>query len=209
MVAGKRRIDYFEILIKLSRYACSAARELNELLRCWSADAAAGKLQRIHIIRQAAGREQSAMVKQLAEEFITRTEREDILRLSGEINGITEKTEEVVRKFCLYRIKKRYDDILPCAAGLLKETEAVSRIFAALADFKKKPCRVEECIEAFRVLYEEEKEYYAVATRSLFEKTSDAVLLLKWDNIFRQLAQCSESCKTAADIVEYTVMKNS
>ncbi|MFQ9800425.1 MAG: DUF47 domain-containing protein [Clostridia bacterium] len=93
-------------------------------------------MKEIHKIEHTADLEQHVVVQKLMHEFITPIDREDINRLSHEIDAVTDSVEEVLMNVYMYRI----EEITPAANEMAAPDRALlPRLKNAMEEFQNFP----------------------------------------------------------------------
>ena len=107
----KKQMNYFEAFIDAVELSCLAAEMLQSVLENFDRSQIESQVKEIHKIEHTAELEQHEVVQKLMNEFITPIDREDINRLSHEIDAVTDSVEEVLMNVYMYRI----EEITPAA----------------------------------------------------------------------------------------------
>ena len=107
----KKQMNYFEAFIDAVELSCLAAEMLQSVLENFDRSQIESQVKELHKIEHTADLEQHVVVEKLMHEFITPIDREDINRLSHEIDAVTDAVEEVLMNVYMYRI----EEITPAA----------------------------------------------------------------------------------------------
>ena len=129
----KKQMNYFEAFIDAVELSCLAAEMLQSVLENFDRSQIESQVKEIHKIEHTADLEQHVVVQKLMHEFITPIDREDINRLSHEIDAVTDSVEEVLMNVYMYRI----EEITPAANEM---AALIVRCCRALKNFLKPKC---------------------------------------------------------------------
>jgi predicted phosphate transport protein (TIGR00153 family) len=137
-------------------------------------------------------------------QYITPFDREDIYDLAKAIDDVVDYMEEASDLLGLYKVESRLDAALEQCKVLVQIAEHLS---AALAELKQLR-RVEPHVVEIKRLEDEGDRIVREAIASLFENTTDALVVIRWKDILEALEEAVDSCETAADLVGNIVVKN-
>jgi uncharacterized protein len=137
-------------------------------------------------------------------QYITPFDREDIYDLAKAIDDVVDYMEEASDLLGLYKVESRLDAALEQCRVLVQIAEHLS---AALAELKQLR-RVEPHVVEMKRLEDEGDRIVREAIASLFENTTDALVVIRWKDILEALEEAIDSCETAADLVGNIVVKN-
>ena len=137
-------------------------------------------------------------------QYITPFDREDIYDLAKAIDDVVDYMEEASDLLGLYKVESRLDAALEQCTVLVQIAEHLS---AGLAELKQLR-RVEPHVVEIKRLEDEGDRIVREAMASLFENTTDALVVIRWKDILEALEEAIDSCETAADLVGNIVVKN-
>jgi predicted phosphate transport protein (TIGR00153 family) len=137
-------------------------------------------------------------------QYITPFDREDIYDLAKAIDDVVDYMEEASDLLGLYKVESRLDAALEQCKVLVQIAQHLS---AALAELKQLR-RVEPHVVEIKRLEDEGDRIVREAIASLFENSTDALLVIRWKDILEALEEAIDSCETAADLVGNIVVKN-
>jgi predicted phosphate transport protein (TIGR00153 family) len=137
-------------------------------------------------------------------QYITPFDREDIYDLAKAIDDVVDYMEEASDLLGLYKVESRLDAALEQCKVLVQIAQHLS---AALAELKQLR-RVEPHVVEIKRLEDEGDRIVREAIASLFENSTDALLVISWKDILEALEEAIDSCETAADLVGNIVVKN-
>ena len=207
-MANKKQERYYEIFINMSEYSCNAARLLLEIFSDFDSEKLEEYMERMHVIEHEGDVARHEMTKQLAKEFITPIEREDIMMMGESIDTVTDKIEDVLQKMYMYNVKTIREDAVLTAEKLIDITEALRTALTEFCNFKKSKIISEMLIEINRLEEEGDKRYIETVRNVFTDKDIDAAEAFAWSHIFHYMEDVFDACEDAADVIEGTIMKN-
>ncbi|HEU4984090.1 MAG TPA: DUF47 family protein [Nitrososphaera sp.] len=132
--------------------------------------------------------------------FVTPLDREDISKLTSEVDEILDYIDGAADRFVLFKITKPTPYMIELAKILLSATQEVYALMTRLRGFKNSADLVEHCRNINK--YEHEADtIYRLAIAELFE-TSDAIEIIKFKEIYLQLEDAVNRCQDVADTFE-------
>ncbi|MDR2620250.1 MAG: DUF47 family protein [Propionibacteriaceae bacterium] len=204
----KKKVDYFELLVEMSDYACAAAKLLRDSLRDYENLDMERALVKMHAIEHGSDEKIYALLEHVEAEFITPIQREDILAIAGAVDAITNKTEDALNRMYVHNISAVRPDVLPFVEVAEACTDAVKALLKELHHFKKPKHIRKSCVEISR-LEEEGDLLYTRALRALFtEPGADPLAVIGWTKVYDYLEGVCDACQAVADTVLDVVLKN-
>ncbi|AIF82942.1 phosphate transport regulator related to PhoU [Candidatus Nitrososphaera evergladensis SR1] len=132
--------------------------------------------------------------------FVTPLDREDISKLTSEVDEILDYIDGAADRFVLFKISKPTPYMIELAKILLSATQEVHTLMMRLRGFKNSADLIEHCRNINK--YEHEADtIYRLAIAELFD-TSDAIEIIKFKEIYLQLEDAVNRCQDVADTFE-------
>jgi predicted phosphate transport protein (TIGR00153 family) len=206
-MARKKDVNYFNSFVKLSDYSCQAANLLNKIMKNFSTDELKGKMEEMHLIEHSGDEARHIMVKELAREFITPIDREDIMDLADAIDNVTDTIEDVLMHMYMLNIKHVREDALKIADIVVKCCNVLKMALDEFHNFRKSQI-LHELIVEVNFLEEEGDKLFTNAIRNLYVNCKDYLEVIAWDQTFHYLEKCCDACEDVANIIESIMMKN-
>ncbi len=209
-MAKKQNFNYFEAFEKLSDYACQEANLLIEAFDKFSTQGDFKKLaDEAHEIEHSGDIVNHEIFQNIAVEFITPIEREDIISLAQNLDSVIDFIEDVFQCLYMYNVHE-IDESAKDFAVIIKESCAsLNTVMKQFSNYKKSK-NIHEGIVAVNDFEEEGDKLYLKAMHNMFAtKRDDPTYLLIWNNIFSKLEKCCDSCEHVADLVGTVLLKNS
>jgi predicted phosphate transport protein (TIGR00153 family) len=206
---ARKEDKYYEAFIEMSGYSCEAALFLRKILGGYEPDGLDVHIDEMHAIEHSGDLARHAMTKQLAREFVTPIEREDIMQMADSIDTVTDKIEDVLLRLHMFNIRVIREDAINLADIIVKCTSALKDALEEFHNFKKSKTIQEKIIEVNH-LEEEGDRLYVHAIRLVF--TDENILPLtamSWNEVYHYMEDVCDACEDVADIIEGVIMKNS
>jgi predicted phosphate transport protein (TIGR00153 family) len=207
-MANKKNEYYFTTFAQLVQYSCDAAVLLSQIINDFHAEELETKMDEMHEIEHAGDKGRHVMMKQLAREFITPIEREDIVSLADAIDNVTDTVEDVLVRIYMFNFTVIREDAIKMAAIIVKCCEALKEAVVEFANFRKSQTLHSLIIEINR-LEEEGDALFVKATRNLFVNEKDPVQIMAWRETFDYMEKCCDACEEVSEVIESVMMKNS
>lgn len=207
----KKNTDYFSMIAGLVNYSYDAAVYLCDSLKSFDFDALPEHKEKLHKIEHSADINKHEIMKQLAREFITPIDREDIMRLAEEIDNVTDMVEDVLIKIYMYNVSQIPAEAVRMAEVIVRCCSALRDMLTEFHNFRKSQTINSLIIEINR-LEEESDRLYTESMRTLYRELpsggQNAAMCLIWSDVFGSLENCCDACEHVSDVVEQVIMKN-
>lgn len=207
-MARKKDYNYFDKFVELVGYSCKCSEILHETLLSYDTATIEERLEELHKIEHAGDLSKHELIARLATEFIAPIEREDIVKLSQEIDDITDAIEDVLIKMHMYNVETVKPEVIEFSELISKCCASLKIALQEFSNFKKSSTLNKKIIEVNQLEEVGDSLYYETV-RKLYVNSKDPVELLVWTEIYDRLEKCCDACEEAADVIESIVMKNS
>jgi predicted phosphate transport protein (TIGR00153 family) len=194
--------DYFEQHVALS---VEGARELGKLAH----DGADVEdiARRIKDLEHRADEVTHTCMETLHKTFITPIDRNDIHRIASKLDDIIDLIDGAARQLSLFEITELPESAREATLVLVQATEAVERAVKGLRNMKNATTILGECVR-INELENQADRIKASSVARLFREESDAVLVLKWHEIYQALENVTDACEDVANVIEGIVLEN-
>jgi predicted phosphate transport protein (TIGR00153 family) len=139
--------------------------------------------------------------------FITPIDREDIHRMTSEIDDVLDFILGIADRMVLYSIKSPTPQALKMVEVLIAAIEQMEKAICSLKNIKNSRRILDYCIEINRLENEGDSIHRSVIA-DLFSDGKDAVEIIKWRDIYNYLENAIDKCEDVADAMESIVVKN-
>ncbi len=198
-----REDHFYEMLEEMGRLSHDAAVALSRFR-----DADAREIQRtVQTIEHAGDGVVRRMAESLAKTFVTPIDREDLHRMTGELDDIIDHANLTARAFHLYNIERPSQPMIEMMGKLVTVTEMLRDAVPCLRQHK-----YSELIDAGRRLRQVEKEadtIYRAAISALFrEDHTDFRRLLAQKEALDDLERAVDHCDNVGDLLANLAVKH-
>lgn len=209
IVGKKQKFDYFEAFERLSVLAVQESELLIETIENFeSAEQLKSVMDRAHEIEHSGDLINHDIFQNVATDFITPIDREDIISMAQSLDDIIDYVEDVMQRFYMYDVHFMHKDALDFAHLIRQGCKALNKAMEDFQNFKKS--------KKFKALivdintYEEEAD--ALLMRVIHDlhtvDRDNPMRVLVWSQIFSRLEKCSDSTEHAADVMSTILLKN-
>jgi uncharacterized protein Yka (UPF0111/DUF47 family) len=193
--------DYFE------NHSALTIKLLEEMLKTMNNPASLPEAAKeIKRIESELDKIEVACVEALHKTFITPIERTEIYKLIKRMDDIANAMNGALSRMNLYEIDvirpeaiEMVNIVLNCA----KEIEAAVKL---LRDMKKFEDIKAHC-DRIRKFESDGDKLFKSAIKNLFHET-DAILIIKWKEIFDRIEKSTDRCQDVANIIEEVIIEN-
>ena len=197
--------SFFELLNRQAEGAIKASELLKEFVEVYQDLETYG--ERIGEIEHEADIATHEIMDRLNRSFITPLDQEDIHALAHNLDDVVDFIEAAVGRTLLYKIERPTEEMKAQTNIILKATRELSKAVDNLSNMKHPRRILDYCIEINRLENEGDR-ILREALQRLFNETTDAILLLKWKEIYESLEFVIDKCEDIANIIEGIVVKN-
>ncbi|HEU4407633.1 MAG TPA: DUF47 family protein [Polyangiaceae bacterium] len=143
----------------------------------------------------------------LAATFVTPIDREDIQKLSAELDDILDTCNRTARSFVLFRVKTATPPMLKLFGLLCDCTEKLSVALPALR--KSAYDELREASRAIKALEKQGDTVFRQAVSDLFDDPAiDAKAVLKQKEVLEDLESAIDQCEDVAEFLAHLAVKN-
>ncbi len=144
------------------------------------------------------------IIQRLNRTFVTPLDREDIHTLAVKLDDVMDAIDASATVLRLYHI----ESVRPGARELARLVcESVGQVVRAVQALEKRRGVAECAVEINRLENEADRAHQA-AVQSLFKEEKDAIVIMKWKEIFDFLEEATDRCEDVANVLEGVVVKH-
>lgn len=202
-----KKYDYLYEFDKLSQFSIQAAEFLNTSLKTYNRAEMPAEIKKMHEIEHAADLEKKEMHKVLIREFLPPIEKDDIIRLSHEIDNVTDSIEDVLIAVDIFVLDEIYPEVIEFTEMIVDCCRHMNLALAELKDYKNSSILFEQ-LEKVNLHKSRGKALYVSSLRNLCQVSADPVAIMAYSEVYKSLQDCCENCKIVTNTVERIVMKN-
>lgn len=145
-------------------------------------------------------------VEALHKTFITPIERTEIYKLIGKMDDIANCMNAALSRMNLYEIEVIRPEAIEMVKIVLECTKEIDAALRLLRDMKHFEAIKAHC-HAIRKYESDGDKIFKQAIKNLFHE-KDAVLIIKWKEIFDRIEKGTDRCQDVANIIEEVIIDN-
>ena len=144
------------------------------------------------------------IIQRLNRTFVTPLDREDIHTLARSLDDVMDAIDASATILRLYHI----DTVRPGARELAHIIfDSAEELVQAIKALEGRKGVAERAVEINRLENEADRAHQA-AVQTLFQEERDAIVIIKWKEIFDFLEQATDRCEDVANVLEGVVVKH-
>lgn len=195
--------DYFEQHALLCKEACSVFQGLT----VDGADMEAGAA-RLKEIEHRADDLTHRCLEAINKTFITPIDRTDIHQLIKRMDDIVDSIDSAVSRIALYELTEMREESRQLAKVIVRAADQVETAVKGLRNTQNANA-TKACIIEIHGLENEGDDILRSALSRLFREEKDAILVIKWKEIFERLEKATDRCEQVANILEKIILEAS
>lgn len=200
-----RQTNFFDYFERHSSLGVAGARELHKV--CSNGADVQHAAQLIKDYEHEADEITHTCMESLHKTFITPIDRDAIHSIVSALDDIIDLVDGAIRQCVLFEISTFPRSAQDATAVMVEATEAVERAVRGLRDMKNATAILRECVR-INELENEADRIKATAVATLFKEEKDAILVLKWQQIFQALENVTDACEDVANVIEGVVLEH-
>ena len=210
-MAKKNAFNYFKAFEQQAALAVQEADILIEAVESFSsAEELKPVLDRMHQVENQGDEINHDIFGNVAVEFITPIEREDIISLSQNLDSVLDDIEDVVLRMYMFDVKSMDENAHAFAVIIKNACVALSTLMQELETYKKHPKEIHALLVKVNDCEEEGDRLYMAANRNLYDAADpDPINVVAWTEIYKRMERCCDACEHVADTVSMVLLKNS
>ena len=208
-MAKKEKFDYFTAFEKLVDIAAEEADVLIEAIEGFTtAEELEPLLAKAHEIEHKGDQVTHLILTNVASDFITPFDREDIVELANQLDTVTDTIESIIQRFYMYDVHFMHPRAIEFATIIKKEVKALRKSMSSFRDFKKVK-KIRAMVEDVNTYEEQADELHVKSMRELYTHDAEnAVRVEVWSRMFDRLEAACDAGEEAADKVATIMLKN-
>ncbi|NPD30681.1 DUF47 family protein [Eggerthellaceae bacterium zg-1084] len=207
-MARKKKFDYFDAFVSQAKVACREAELLVEVAENFTtASELEPVLKRAHDIENEGDEINHQIMGNIANDFMTPIDREDLIGLAQCMDNVTDSIEEIIQRFYMYDVHYMDPDAVEMAHLIHKSALALC---SAMEDFRnfKKSKKLHSLIMDVNDYEEQADLLYLQSIRRLYTMENDnAVRVEVWSRILDRMERCCDQLEHAGDIMSTIMVK--
>ena len=206
---AKKRFDYFDAFIKQIDIAEEEAEVLIEAIEGFTtSEALVSILEKAHEIEHRGDEMNHEILTNVAVDFITPIDREDIIELAQDLDDIIDLIEGTIQRFYMFDVKAMEPRAIEFAVIIKKSLKALHKSITSFREFKKIK-KIRAMVEDVNQLEEQADVMYLETIRHLFtDGDVEDVRVRIWSRLFEHLEKTVDACEVVADTMSTITLKN-
>jgi predicted phosphate transport protein (TIGR00153 family) len=196
---------YFDRFAELAQHAVAGVSLLAELLGAPDKLARKAIAQRFVDVEHAADDVAHAIATALNQTFVTPFERDDIYALAGSLDDVIDAMEEACDLIVLYKL----DELPSRVSDVVQVLQRCAEITAEAMPRLRTMDGLEEYWVEIRRLENQADKQHRKLVAELFDKTTDAVMIIKLKEVIDVLEDACDAFEHVAKLVETIALKES
>ncbi|MBA2757860.1 MAG: DUF47 domain-containing protein [Chloroflexi bacterium] len=191
-----RDVRFFELFVADGENLQAAAARLAEMLESYDdLDARVAEIQRLEKRGDELDR---SITKKLEDAFITPFDREDIHELVVRLDDVVDGIQATAETFVIYDVEKPTEAAKQLARILAAQSDQLVEALRKLDGLKD----LDANLQAVHDLEHEADGLSRSAVAQLFRSGKDALEVIKWRDLYRELENAIDSAEDAAEAIE-------
>ena len=142
------------------------------------------------------------LLRELNESFITPFDREDIIAITKGLESIVDVLEKIARRFLVFNIQEIRSAVIVMTNLILSAIKELDKLVHGLKTLKKSEKTVRRAIIEINRLENEGDTIYREILQELFMVETDAIALIKWQQLYELLEDGLDACEDDANTIE-------
>jgi uncharacterized protein len=189
--------DFFEAHSKLSIEAC---KELHAI--AVNPSELVNRANRIKEIEHLADDVTHKCIDALHRTFITPLDRADIHQLIKRLDDVVDSVDSAASRMMLYELTDMRPEMRRFTEALVKATTEIEVAVHSLRKLNSASTAIEKSCVAIHEAENEGDQILREALVRLFKEEKNAVLVIKWKEIYERLEKATDRCEAVANIIE-------
>jgi uncharacterized protein len=197
-----RKVAFFDMFSEAAENMVVGSRLLKEMMEGYQD--IEQKAREIKRVESAGDAITHTIFRNLNQTFITPIDREDIYALTSGIDDVLDMIEATADRLVVFKIEKPTQEAIKLADIIYRSAEELGRGIAQLG-------KVTDLNATFVTVNSLENEADRItrdAIARLFESERDAIVVIKWKEIYESLEQTTDRCEDVANVLEQILLKH-
>lgn len=147
------------------------------------------------------------LYQELSRTFVTPFDREDMNRLSSQMDTFLDFIHDSARRIVMYCPKTLNDTLMEVGRHIADDAEILEDIMEELEYIQKRPEKINEKCVRIKTIEHDVDDLYEQFMRDIFANEKDAIELVKQKNIIQALEDATDRAKDIGDTVRGIIIK--
>ena len=165
------------------------------------------RLEELIALEQKGDKVTEQIIDKLNETFMTPFDREDIYSLARELDEILDSVCSTVEKMVIYEAGKPDEKFREMVDVFVNAVEKVKDSVYYLRKMKSNTVQILDLCYEIKKYESEGDKLYRFGVANLFKNSKDAIIVIKWKEVFEQLETALDRCEKIAKLIRGVVVK--
>lgn len=147
------------------------------------------------------------LYQELERTFVTPFDREDMNRLSSQMDTFLDFIHDSAKRIVMYCPKTINQTLVVIGEHILDDTRILKEIMHELEHIQKKPEKIKEKCVRIKGIEHDVDDLYEQFMRDIFANEKDAIELVKQKNIVQSLEDATDRAKDIGDTIRGIIIK--
>lgn len=201
------KYDYYNTFIKLMGYSCTACQLLIDTMLDFHPKDIQKKLVDMEKIVQESEKEELLLAQNLAKDFITPIEKEDIIEIVYKIRNITGNIKVGLYTIYMYNVTFIHSEALRIIKSIEQCNITLRKALIELHNFRKSKA-LSKYLTKLRYLEDKGERLYVEAVRKIYLGDMNHKDILAWTQVFNTLERSLSAHREISDVLDRIIIKN-
>jgi uncharacterized protein len=198
---------YFNNFVESAAISCEAAEMLKSVLINFDVNKLEAQKVQLHEIEHKGDNTRHELIRKLVSAFITPIERDDLTKLSQNLDDVTDAIEDILIRIYMTNITQIRPDSIDFAELVVHCCNTMKEMLEEFSNFKKSK-KLKDLIIELNRLEEVGDDKYVRCMRNLHTTCTDPIEVIAWREIYDIFERCCDTCENVADILESIAIGN-
>ncbi len=165
------------------------------------------RLNELIALEQKGDKVTDEIIDKLNETFMTPFDREDIYSLARELDEVLDSVCSTVEKMVIYEAGKPDKKFREMVDVFVRATGKVKDAVSYLKKMKSNTVQIMDICYEIKKFESEGDKIYRYGVADLFKNSKEAIVVIKWKEVFEQLETALDRCEKIAKLIRGVVVK--
>lgn len=197
-----RDAQFYDMFAAVAKRLTGSATLLHEVFK--NPSALEQNVAQIKALEHEADNLTHDVIDRIDRTFVTPFDREDIHELARALDDVVDLIDGAARRAAIFRIKEATPQSITLSDVLMRSGTSIEETVAKMKD----PKAVGAGYRQLKLLEEEGDSIYHEALDVLFAQTTDAILVIKWKELYDKIEDAIDQCEDVGNVLRSISLKN-
>jgi uncharacterized protein Yka (UPF0111/DUF47 family) len=197
-----RDAQFYDMFTAVAKRLTGSATLLHEVFK--NPSALEENVAQIKALEHEADNLTHDVIDRIDRTFVTPFDREDIHELARALDDVVDLIDGAARRAAIFHIKEATPHGVTLSDVLMRSGRCIEQTVAGMKD----PKVVSAGSRQLKLLEEEGDAIYHDALDILFAKTPDAILVIKWNELYDKIEDAIDHCEDVGNVLQSISLKN-